>query len=69
MCKFLTHYIHIKYCYHNIYWSETPVRPPAIKNATLFTRTHQGTSLHFAENQLDPFVEMHILYNYHYFCL
>ena len=43
MCKFLTHYIYIKYYYHNIYWSETPVRPPAIKNATLFTRTYLGT--------------------------
>ena len=45
MCKFLTHYIYIKYYYNNIYWSETPVGPPAIKNATLFTRTHQGTLL------------------------
>ena len=30
---------------------------PVIKNATLFTRTHQGASLHFAENQLDSFAE------------
>ena len=57
MCKFLTHYIYIKYYYHNIYWSETPVGPPVIKNATLFTRTYQGTSLHLTENQLDSFAE------------
>ena len=31
------------------------MRPPAIKNAALFTRTHQGASLHLTESQLDSF--------------
>ena len=35
----------------------TPVCLPAIKNAALFTRTYQGTSLHFTERQLDSFAE------------